>query len=175
MAHLSARELQLGDIELIADYWSGAEPELLIGMGVDLARLPSRGDFIAMLSSQLSKPLEERQSYGTIWEVDGTPVGHCNVNKITFGREAYMHLHLWHADRRYQGLGARLVRRSLPLFFERLRLQDLYCEPYALNVAPNRVLEKAGFDFVQEYVTVPGAMNFVQKVNRWHMRRAGDR
>jgi RimJ/RimL family protein N-acetyltransferase len=48
----------------------------------------------------------------------------------------------------------------------------LYCEPYANNVAPNRVLEKAGFEFVKTDRTVPGPINFEQDVNCWHMSRA---
>lgn len=169
---LSARELGHGDVKRVADYWVQADTELLTGMGVDLAKLPARADFVAMLIDQLGKALTERQAYGTIWEVGGEPVGHCNVNKIAFGREAYMHLHLWHVEHRHRGLGPALIRLSLPYFFERLELEDLYCEPYALNPAPHRALEKAGFTLLQEYTTIPGAINFVQKVKRWHMSRA---
>ncbi len=169
---LSARELQLDDIELIADYWVQADGEHLVGMGVDISKRPARSDIVAALSHQLKKPIGQRQSYGTIWEVGGEPVGHCNVNKIVFGLEAHMHLHLWHASRRHRGLGPALIQCSLPFFFEQLQLQDLYCEPYAMNTAPNRALEKAGFEFVQQYVTLPGAINFVQKVKRWRMSRA---
>lgn len=168
---LSARELGHGDIERVADYWSRADAELLTGMGVDLAKLPSRGEFVAMLADQLARPVEDRLAYGTIWQVDGEAIGHCNVNRIVFGREAYMHLHLWRAEDRHRGLGPALIRLSLPYFFERLGLEDLYCEPYALNAPPHRALAKAGFDFVQEYTTIPGTINFVQKVKRWHMSR----
>ena len=40
------------------------------------------------------------------------------------------------------------------------------------KVAPNRVLEKAGFEFVKTDRTVPGPINFEQDVNCWHMSRA---
>jgi RimJ/RimL family protein N-acetyltransferase len=113
-----------------------------------------------------------RQSYCTIWQEGRQAIGHCNVNKLVFGQEAFMHLHLWCPDRRYQGLGMPLVRQSLKLFFGRLELQDLYCEPYALNPAPNAVLARVGFDFDKQYVTVPGSINFEQMVNRWRMSRA---
>ncbi len=169
---LSARELERRDVERIADYWANASRDLLLAMGVEPAKLPPRSEFVAMLEHQLDLPLEERRAYGTIWEVDGEPVGHCNVNRIVFGREAYMHLHLWQEGRRHGGLGPQLIRCSLPWFFERLKLEELYCEPYALNPAPNRALEKAGFDFIQEYTTIPGAINFVQRVKRWHVNRA---
>jgi len=171
-AKTSVREIRKADIELIADYWSRSDPTHLIGMGVDLQKVPPRSDFIAMLTSQLTLPLNERQSYCTIWEIDSKPIGHCNVNKIQFGRSAYLHLHIWRSDQRQHGLGTTLVQQSLRYFFDQLQLQDLYCEPYALNPAPNAVLAKVGFNFIKEYTTVPGAINFEQQVNRWHMSRS---
>ena len=47
------------------------------------------------------------------------------------------------------------------------KLKNLFCEPYTLNPAPNRTLIKLGFDFVEEYETMPGKINFLQKVNRY--------
>ena len=104
-----------------------------------------------------------------IWQMDNEPIGHCNVNKIKFGEEAYMHLHLWNSDGRKKGMGAELVKMSLPYFFEKLELKKIYSEPYALNPAPNKTLVKAGFTFVKEYITTPGFLNFEQPVNLWEL------
>ncbi len=169
--NLSARELRQSDVNLIADYWSQSTPDHLIGMGVDLKKLPARSDLVSLLSGQLGLSPEDRQSSCTIWEVDSQPVGHCNVNSIEFGEKAHMHLHLWRPELRFRGTGVSLVRMSLPFFFERLQLKDLYCEPISGNRAPNRVLEKVGFDFIRTYKTVPGPINFEQDVNRWHLSR----
>ena len=40
-----------------------------------------------------------------------------------------------------------------------------------MNPAPNKTLARVGFEFVKEYVTVPGSINFEQPVNRWEMTR----
>ena len=120
-----------------------------------------------MLQPQLTLPYTEKQSYCTIWMIDDEPVGHCNVNKTIFGQEAYMHLHLWKSDKRHSGLGASFVKLSLPYFFNNLQLKTLYCEPYALNPAPNSTLKKIGFDFVKEYITIPGSFSFEQPTMRW--------
>jgi RimJ/RimL family protein N-acetyltransferase len=104
--------------------------------------------------------------------MDGLPIGHSNINKIVFGEEAFMHLHLWRPDIRQQGMGRNLVMQTLPFFFENYQLKTLYCEPYALNLAPNKTLEKIGFIFVKQYVTTPGWLNFEQPVNLWEMSRA---
>jgi RimJ/RimL family protein N-acetyltransferase len=168
---LSVRELRTEDIDAIADYWLHADRTYLEGMGVDVAKMPRREEWTEMLTGQLATPLKEKQSYALIWEVDGAAVGHSNINKILFGREAYMHLHLWKPQVRKKGYGVQLVRLSLPWFFNRYELQTLYCEPYALNPAPNRLLERAGFHPVKEYVTTPGWINFEQPVRLWAMSR----
>lgn len=168
---LSVREMQAPDVALIAQYWQDADDAFLLGMGVDLAKVPTREQLVHMLSEQLSQPYDAKQSYCIVWEVDGRAVGHSNVNKIRFGEEAYMHLHLWEAGARARGFGAALVKMTLPYFFRNLELKTLYCEPYALNPAPNKTLEKTGFAFVREYVTVPGWINFEQPVKRWELTR----
>jgi RimJ/RimL family protein N-acetyltransferase len=167
--NLSVREMRQDDIELIIQYWLSADPVFLAGMGVDLSKMPSKEEWNKMLHEQLSQSYKEKKSYCMIWLVDGEPVGHSNVNKIIFGEEAYMHLHLWKPGKRKKGFGVELVRKTIPWFFQNLQLKKLYCEPYALNPAPNRVLEKVGFSFVKEYRTTPGWLNFEQSVKRWEV------
>ncbi|OON67847.1 GNAT family N-acetyltransferase [Hymenobacter sp. CRA2] len=168
---LSVRELQPADIEPLADYWLNSSPAHLTGMGVDLAKMPGRAEWIAMLTEQLHTPGPAKQSYCLIFEVDGRAVGHTNINQIRPGEQAHMHLHLWDAEVRRQGLGSALVRLALPRFFAAYELQRLYCEPYALNPAPNRTLARLGFAFEREYVTTPGWLNFEQPVKRWMLTR----
>lgn len=169
MPTLSVRELQPSDIDLIADYWQNADPAFLVGMGVDLSKVPSRAHLTVMLSEQLAQSYPEKHSYAMIWLAGNQPVGHSNVNKIIYGEEAYMHLHLWNTSLRQKGMGTALVKMTLPWFFENLKLKKLYCEPYALNPAPNMTLEKVGFTFVRQYVTTPGWINFEQPVNLWEL------
>jgi RimJ/RimL family protein N-acetyltransferase len=166
---LSVREIQQTDIELIIQYWLTADPAFLTGMGVDLSKMPSKEEWIKMLSDQLTKSYPEKKSYCIIWQVNNNAIGHCNVNKIKFGEEAYMHLHMWNADGRKKGMGTELVKISLPYFFENLGLKKIFSEPYALNPAPNKALEKAGFTFVKEFITIPGFLNFEQPVNLWEL------
>jgi len=90
------------------------------------------------------------------WIYDGAQIGHSGVNQIKVGEEAYFHLHLWRPDLRKAGLGIQFCRKSIALYFDRLRLQRLWCEPFAGNPAPNRTVRKLGFEFVKQYRTVPG-------------------
>jgi len=171
-SHLSAREITIDDIPYIVRYWLESDKDFLVGMGVDLAKLPGKEDLEKMLAQQLSQSYTEKKAYSTIWQINGQPIGHCNVNKIIFGEEASMHLHLWNTQTRQKGAGAQLVKLSLPFFFNNLQLKKLYCEPYALNPAPNKTLPKAGFTFIKEYITIPGTLNFEQPVNRWELTLA---
>lgn len=168
-ASLSVREITSGDIPLLADYWTKSDPDFMVSMGVDLSKIPPRDELIEMLSQQLSQDYRDKKSYAVIWLVDGKPSGHSNINKIVFGNEAYMHLHLWKNANRKKGLGTELVRLTLPYFFDHFSLKTLFCEPYALNPAPHHTLKKAGFDFIKQYRTVPGSLNFEQEVSRWEM------
>ncbi|WP_196892607.1 GNAT family N-acetyltransferase [Aureivirga marina] len=167
--HLSIRELEIKDIPLITDYWLLSDKDFLISMGVALDKIPSRENFTKMLTKQLSLPIKERQTYALIWEIDGNAVGHTNVNEIVENKQAKMHLHLWNATNRKKGVGVKLVQKSLPIFFDKLNLEKIICEPYAENPAPNKVLEKIGFTFIKSHVTIPGSINFEQKVNTWEI------
>lgn len=169
--NLNVRELTKADIPRIARYWTTASAEYLHSMGADIAKVPAATDFVAMLSHQHALPVAEKRAYVLIWEHNGLPIGHCNVNPLSFGEEASMHLHFWQAADRQRGMGTQLVAMCIPLFFEKLELKCLICEPYAHNAAPNKTLAKLGFEFERTYRTVPGSINFEQEVNRWVLTR----
>lgn len=164
---LNVRELKQTDIPLLLDYWFNSGEEYLKSMGVDITKLPTPDDFAAGLNAQLSLPYPAKKAYALIWECNGMPIGHTNLNPVEYGNEAYMHLHIWQPGSRYSGMGTQLVERSLPLYFKNMKLKKLYCQPYALNPAPHRVLQKAGFSFVKEYTTTPGYIAFEQPVILW--------
>ena len=166
---LSVRELTESDIPFLINYRLSADADFLAGMGADIAKLPARQDWEKMLAKQLTQSYKEKESYCIIWLSNNEPVGHSNVNKIKFGEEAYMHLHLWKADKRQKGIGARFVKMTLPYFFDNLLLKKLYCEPYALNPAPNKTVEKIGFTFIKEHISVPGSLNFEQLTKLWEL------
>ncbi|GAA4467222.1 hypothetical protein GCM10023093_22710 [Nemorincola caseinilytica] len=169
--HLSVREIQASDIPLITHYWLTAEPDFLLGMGVDLDKMPQEHEWHTMLTEQLATPHPHKMSWCIVWLINGVPAGHSNINKIIPGEEAYMHLHLWHTTTRQQGTGVGLVRLTLPYFFDTYGLQRLYCQPYVHNAAPNSTLRKVGFEFVRQEITTPGWLNFEQPVNLWVMTR----
>ena len=169
--NLNVREIEHKDIDSIANYWLQSDPEFLTGMGVDLKKLPTREQLTTMLTNQINATIKEKMSYALIWEIDGKPCGHSNINEIAFGETAKMHLHLWFPEKRKKGMGSELVKKSLPHYFEKFELKELLCEPYALNPAPNKTLKNIGFDFIKQYTTTPGSLNFEQEVMQWKMTK----
>ncbi len=168
---INVREIKLKDIDLIANYWLNSDPDFLVQMGVDLNKLPTRTELKKMLTEQIENSITDKKSYALIWELDGKQIGHTNVNGIEYGKEATMHLHLWNSTNRKKGIGTKLIKKSIPYYFEKLKIEKLICEPYALNPAPNKILKKVGFEFIKKYRTIPGSLNFEQEVNRWELSK----
>jgi RimJ/RimL family protein N-acetyltransferase len=116
-------------------------------------------------------PIEKRQAFLTIWLANDQSIGFSTTDKIVYGQEAYMHLHVVDPERRHAGVGVACVRQSVRIYFDALKLARLFCEPNAFNVAPNRTLQAAGFRYVKTHRTVPGPLNYHQAVTRWVYER----
>ena len=167
MAKLVVREMRLEEADIIVDYFHAASHDFLKSLGVSPAKLPYRDDWEAFYRAEYTRPISRRRAILVLWEIDGEPVGFSTADKIIFGQEAYMHLHILQPEQRRSGYGASFVRETVKIYFSKLNIQQLYCEPYALNAAPNRTLQKAGFKYIKTYETTAGPLNFLQPVNRW--------
>ncbi len=172
MNKLSVTELRPEDLPALAAYWLDSPKSYLEGMGVDVEKLPTRADLLAQIGQQLALPPAQRRPYALAWQLQGNTIGHCNLNPFIFGESGHLHLHLWKAEHRRMGLGLPLLQLSLPVFFDLLHLQQIICEPFAHNPAPNALLAKMGFMFVKTYRTTPGSINFKQEVNQWVLQKS---
>jgi len=168
----AARPMLPAEADLIIDYFHNATPAFLQSLGVDRTRLPPRETWRRHYDREFGMPVEKRRSFLVLWTLDDTPVGFSTADKIVMGEQAFMHLHIFDSARRQQGHGAVLVLQTAHLYFDALRIKTLYCEPYALNIAPNRTLQKAGFKYLMTHETIPGPLDFHQPVNRWLLSRA---
>jgi hypothetical protein len=166
-----ARPMLLSETRLVIDYFLNATPEYLNSLGVDPKLVPERAAWQARFEQQFALPVEQRKVLLVLWELDGKPAGFSSSDRITLGEEAFMHLHVLDPERRQKGNGAIFVRQTAKIYFELLKIRRLFCEPYALNVAPNRTLQAAGFKYIKPHETVPGPMNFHQPVTRWMIER----
>ena len=170
---LTVREMMGTEIDLIIEYFHRSTPEHLEILGVDPSRLPAAESWRERFRRESMQPVEPRGWIVLIWLLDDQPVGFSSSDKITYGEQANMHLHVVDPERRHRGIGAECVRRSVDIYFEllKLKLKRLFCEPNAFNVAPNRTLQKAGFKYLKTHMTVPGPLNYHQTVTRWVIER----
>jgi RimJ/RimL family protein N-acetyltransferase len=164
---LTVREMALDEVDLIIDYFHHSTPEHLERMGVDPTRLPAPRDWRARYAAEYDMPVRERSTLLVIWELDGLAVGFSTADRIVYGDQAHMHLHIVGPEHRNSGIGARCLHDTVELYFGILQLSILFCEPNAFNVAANRALQSAGFRYVKTHQTVPGPLNYHQPVTRW--------
>jgi RimJ/RimL family protein N-acetyltransferase len=168
---LTVRPMQLEEVSVVIDYFHGASAEQLETLGVDPTRLPEPTKWRQLYEHEFAQPVDRRRGFMVLWELEGRTIGFSTVDKLKYGNEAYMHLHVVDPGLPQAGHGSACVRRSVDIYFETLELQRLYCEPNAFNTAPNRALQKAGFRYVKTHMTVPGPLNFHQAVTRWVVER----
>jgi RimJ/RimL family protein N-acetyltransferase len=168
---LTVREMMGSEVDIIIEYFQSSTPEHLEMLGVDPTRLPAAESWRERLRRECALPIDQRSMVPVIWLSDDRPVGFSSSDKIFYGEQANMHLHVTEPHRRHQGIGVECVGRSVDIYFERLKLKRLFCEPNAFNVAPNRTLQKAGFKYLKTHMTVPGPLNFHQPVTRWMIER----
>jgi RimJ/RimL family protein N-acetyltransferase len=164
---LTIRDMQLDDVNIRINYFHDATDEHLSTLGVDRSLLMSKASWTEFYREDYARPLEQRLNFSLIWEVDGETVGFSSTDRIRFGEEAFMHLHILDPTSRHQGLGTTFVRLSALRYMEVLQLRRLYCEPNAFNVAPNRTLQRAGFHYLFSHEAQPSSMNTTQVTTRW--------
>jgi hypothetical protein len=138
---LTVREMTLAETGIIIDYFQGATPEYLEMLGVDPTRLPTPEGWRERFQRHFALPVEKRIALLVIWLSDDRAIGYSTSDKIIYGEQANMHLHVTDPERRNSGIG----------------------------VAPNRALQKAGFKYLKTHMTVPGPFNLHQAVTRWVM------
>ena len=163
--------MKSSQIELMINYFLKADDDFLRGMGADPSKLPSVDEWRKAIEVDFARAVESKQLFYVVWYANAVPIGHSNINKIVFGQEAFVHLHIWSLEQRRSGNALLYFTESIRIFFEQFQLQRLYCEPYAYNPAPNKILPQVGFELIKTYDTTPGLINLHQTVNLWKLER----
>lgn len=171
MVRYAVRPLILDDADFVASYFNDADDAFLHKLGVAPEKVPSHEEFWQSMVRDLEAPKDQKDRFYLVWELDGLGVGFSSIDAIAVGKQANMHLHVAVSAERMKGHGAAFIKRSVPIYFKEFDLEILYCEPNAFNTAPNRALQKAGFEYVETVEKVPGPLNFHQPITRWKMTR----
>ncbi len=91
---LEIREMAPDEVDVIIDYFHGSTVEHLEMLGVDPTRLPTPQDWRARYVSDYEKPVQDRSVMLVIWKLDGIAFGFSTSDKIIYGEQAHMHLHI---------------------------------------------------------------------------------
>jgi RimJ/RimL family protein N-acetyltransferase len=168
---LSVREMKFEEAGMIINYFHQSTPEHLEMLGVDPTRLLPPEKWLEYYRREYSQPIDKRKTFLVIWKSGDAPIGFSTADKISYGREAYMHLHILDPEQRNAGNGTACVKETSRIYFDAFKLDRLFCEPNAFNVAANRTLQSAGFKYMKTHKTVPGPLNYHQPVTRWMLER----
>lgn len=166
---LSIRPLDAGDFDAFIAYFTHPSQADAERMGLDIDRVPSAAQMRSDLNAMVHAP--QISSFVLAWCVDGTAIGHSSLKNIIIGDSGNMHLHMWRADLRGKGYGARLFCLSALDFYERFNLKRIICEPKADNPLANRMLKKIGFPLILTHVAASSEISVVCELNRYDIRR----
>ena len=133
------------NLERVVDYFLNLTPEDDLRMGSDRKNFMSQDEWIKLLIDDSQKPLHKRKFFYLGWFLDDHLIGHCNINKIIYGQEAFIHLHLWMLKLREQGLGSDFLIKAVDFYFKNFKLERILGEPKSDNPGPNKTLVKCGF------------------------------
>ena len=164
---LTVRQMTINEVGIRIDYFHSASKDYLNMLGVDPVKLPSKDAWLRQYEIDEALPLEKRMNCQLLWLGDDQPIGFSSADRIEFGEQANMHLHILDARNRKSGFGTECVRLSAAHYFDLLKLKRLYCQPNAFNIAPNRTLQRAGFQYVATVMATPSPINVPQPVTRW--------
>jgi RimJ/RimL family protein N-acetyltransferase len=169
---LEVREMRLSEVGIRIDYFHDATDDHLLALGVERALLPTREEWLSFYEEDDARAINARLNYSLLWLLDDEVIGFSSTDRIDFGHQAFMHLHIIEPELRRKGHGTELVKMSARCYFSALELERLYCEPNAFNTAPNRTLQSAGFHYVLTHEAQPSSINFLQITNRWALDRS---
>jgi hypothetical protein len=114
---LTVRQMAINEVGIRIDYFHSASKDYLNKLGVDPAKLPSKDDWLRQYEMDAAQPLEKRLNVQLLWLGDDQPIGFSSADRIEFGEQANMHMHILDARNRKSGFGAECVRLSAALYF----------------------------------------------------------
>jgi len=167
MATLSIRPLQEEDIPSIINYWFKNTNENFTRMGTDKTKLISPIEFSNLLKTICNTPFENAKSYYMVWLIDNKPVGYNALKDISKGEIAHMHLHMWDAEYRGKGYGAKLFCMAALEFYNLFKLKMILCEPHSANPPPNKMLAKIGFKKWKIYLSTSSELSLPCELNSY--------
>lgn len=167
MKTLSIRSLEEKDIPSIVNYWFENTDENLLQMGADKTKLSSQIEFASSLQTICNTPLDKAKSYYMVWLIDDKPVGYNALKDILKNEIGHIHLHMWNAEYRGKGYGAKLFCMAALEFYKMFNLKMMLCEPRSSNPIPNKMLCRIGFKKWKTYLSTSSELSLTCELNSY--------
>lgn len=167
MTKLSIRPLEENDIPNIVQYWFENSDENMLQIGADKSKFSSPTEFAQSLKTACHTPLAQSKVYYLVWLIDNQPIGYNALKDIATNEIAHMHLHMWNADYRGKGYGAKLFCMAALEFYNLFNLKMILCEPHSSNPMPNRMLSKIGFKKWKTYISTSSELALTCELNSY--------
>lgn len=167
MTTISIRLLEKSDIQKIINYWFNKTEEELKFVGVDKNKLGTIESWTNFLEDVLNTPMDQAKAFYLIWQINNEAIGYVTLRNISQNNIADIHLHIWDKSMHTKGYGAKLFAISVVEIYKLFKFKLLLCEPKADNAAPNKMLEKIGFQKWRTYTCASASMCFPCKVNSY--------
>ena len=100
---LTVREMTDSEFELVIEYFYKSTPEFLETLGVDPTRFPSPDSWRERFQRERARPIQRRTWLIVTWLADNQPLGFSTSDKIVYGEQANMHLHVVDPEHRNRG------------------------------------------------------------------------
>jgi RimJ/RimL family protein N-acetyltransferase len=167
--NVKIRELQASDIEGIIAYFQRLSAVELVEMGIDSTSLKLEDDWKKWFEQNLYQSLYKVAAYFLIWDIDDVMVGFTFVDRIVYGRDAYMHMYLIQPQLRKSGHGQKFMRQSTKALFNQFKFDELYCEPSAINTEAQRALQACGFKYVKTHNKPSPDFAYKVPLSQWRL------
>ncbi|MNS64575.1 hypothetical protein D3C72_977090 [compost metagenome] len=151
---IGIRDLELGDLQHILNYWFHSPEGFVESMGVDLAKMPTESEMNEHLTKrlQVNATLEKSRLNALVILHDNRPIGFHTLVPFTEGESGVFHAHIWQADMRKKGVGYHSYPKACLLFMERFKLQKIIFKTPEQNIGAIKVKEKLGIRCIGEEV-----------------------
>ncbi len=80
-------EMKISELHLMINYFLEADHSFLLGLGVDPTKLPQFDRWYEILQQDFDRPVNDRQFFYLVWDLDGIAVGHSHVNDIVYAKK----------------------------------------------------------------------------------------
>lgn len=140
------------DIEFQLSYLYESPREFLEQIGFDLSKLPGREIHRNKLKERIESDRVAQTFHSVAAEINKITIAAVFLQLREFPDIPRGHFHIYDPHFRGKGLGLPILKTGLRLLLKQHLLSRIYIEPKFDNIQMNKLMQKAGFNFLGESI-----------------------